>query len=99
MTNYRIDRLDGFKMVTSGGVEPPRVATEFEKQMFDEVGKLRRKCEALEQLRPVWTSNEVGGQIAHAALAQLWEILGADNQTQACINARELTERQDLGHD
>ena len=53
-------------------------------------GKLARSeryNEALEELRPVWaqgwTDDSQAAQVSSSALAQLWEMLGASNQTQA----------------
>lgn len=93
MSDYEMKGFEGHWMVVSDD-HPPRVATGYEVQMSEALDRKDRLIVALEQLRPVWTSNEVDGQRAHAALAQLWGILGADNQTQACINARELTGRK-----
>lgn len=54
--------------------------------------KLAKAVEALETLRPVWAqgwSNEsMAAQASASALAQLWQMLDASNQTQAVTKLR-----------
>lgn len=90
MTKSKIVWFRGYAMVVNGD-DPPRVATVTERELAEEVKQLESQVRHLERLRPVWTAVE-STQGANAALAQLWEILGADNQTQAVINARNLVE-------
>jgi hypothetical protein len=51
-----------------------------------EVAKSKRRVDALEELRPHWTQgysdDSIAAQAATAALAQVWRILGAEDQTQ-----------------
>ncbi|NID14342.1 hypothetical protein [Luteibacter yeojuensis] len=55
------------------------------------------KLSALEKLRPHWaqgyTSDSVAAQTATAALAQIWDFLGVDNQSSAMDALRRLTEK------
>lgn len=90
MSKYRMDRLDGHAMVVSSGPEAPRVATEFEQELIDENSDLNSTVSRLESVLASGLNPAAPDYIAHVALAQLWEILQVDNQTQACIKAREL---------
>lgn len=69
--------------------------------MVQEIEELRDKCRcltdshsALEQQRPYWakgySSDSVAAQSATGAISQLWELLGANNQTTAITNLRSL---------
>lgn len=55
---------------------------------------LLAKIKGYEQLRPIWaqghTSEAVAAQVHGAALSQIWDLLGVDNQTDAMANLREL---------
>lgn len=57
-----------------------------------EVEKLRGRIEAMESLRPIWahgwTDDSVAAQASGSALAQLWQMLGASNQTEAVTKLR-----------
>jgi hypothetical protein len=57
------------------------------KALEAENARLERANEALEQLRPVWaqgwTEDSMAAQASSSALSELWEMLGAGNQTQA----------------
>ena len=37
-----------------------------------------------------WTNDSIAAQVSGRALAQIWEMLGAKNQTQAVIKIKEL---------
>ena len=37
-----------------------------------------------------WTNDSIAAQVSGSALAQIWEMLGAKNQTQAVIKIKEL---------
>ncbi|MEP2533526.1 hypothetical protein [Shimia sp.] len=56
--------------------------------------RLAAEVATYEQLRPVWaegwTSASIAAQSSTAALAQLWSLLGAQNQTQAVAALKEL---------
>lgn len=58
------------------------------------LARSERHNEALEELRPVWaqgwTGDSQAAQVSSSALAQLWEMLGASNQTQAVEALAEL---------
>jgi hypothetical protein len=58
------------------------------------LARSERRNEALEELRPVWaqgwTDDSQAAQGSSNALAQLWEMLGASNQTQAVEALAEL---------
>jgi len=53
----------------------------------EEIERLRESVSALESKRPHWaqgySSDSVAAQVSHDALTQLWQLLGADNQTEA----------------
>jgi hypothetical protein len=55
---------------------------------------LRWRIESLESLRPVWamghTSDSIAAQSSANALAQLWKLLGATNQTEAVARVKGL---------
>lgn len=57
---------------------------------------LQRQVDALEALRPHWaqghSDDSIAAQTATAALAQLWEMLGANNQTEAAGKLRALVD-------
>ncbi len=60
-----------------------------------QVGELYRELASAETLRPQWaqgfTSDSVAAQVQSVALAQLWTILGAEDQTSAVKALRALT--------
>ena len=55
---------------------------------------LRGRVEAMEHLRPIWahgwTDDSAAAQASGSALAQLWQMLGASNQTEAVTKLRAL---------
>lgn len=55
--------------------------------LSDGLADLERSVKTLESLRPHWaqgyTSDSMAAQASTAALSQLWEMLGATNQTEA----------------
>lgn len=63
-------------------------------ELINENYNLKRQVEALEQLRPLWaqgyTSDGQAAQATGNALTQLWEMLGADNQTAAVAQLNKL---------
>lgn len=65
-----------------------------------EIAELRAKLDemqstidVLESHRPHWaqgyTDDGVAAQVSHAALSQLWKLLGVDNQTQAVLTLQK----------
>ena len=63
-------------------------------ELEGKLARLVRKIEGLEALRPVWahgwTDDSVAAQTSSNALSQLWEMLGAKDQTQAVAALEEL---------
>ena len=63
-------------------------------ELEGKLARLVRKIEGLEALRPVWahgwTDDSVAAQTSSNALSQLWEMLGAKDQTQAVATLAEL---------
>ena len=68
---------------------------ELEAKLAVVIWELKRSNDALEALRPVWaqgwTNDSVAAQASGAALAQLWNMLGVQNQTQAMATLAELS--------
>ncbi len=74
-----------------------RHVAEMQSRIDAVVAELRRKedaIRALERLRPHWargfSSDSIAAQTATIALNQLWEMLGARNQTEAVQKLRSL---------
>jgi hypothetical protein len=67
---------------------------ELEAKLAGVIWELKRSNDALEALRPVWaqgwTNDSVAAQASGAALAQLWNMLGVQDQTQAMATLAEL---------
>ncbi len=63
-----------------------------------EIEQLKRQVEGLETLRPVWafghSDASMTAQAASGALAGLWRLLGAKNQTEAVQALRDLPARR-----
>ena len=57
----------------------------------------------LEELRPVWaqgwTSDSQAAQASSNALAEVWQLLGAHNQTEALARLRLLIDAVRVGHE
>ena len=72
---------------------------ELEAKLAVVIWELKRSNDALEALRPVWaqgwTNDSVAAQASGAALAQLWNMLGVQNQTQAMATLAELKGKAD----
>jgi hypothetical protein len=71
----------------------------------DELVVLMDRIASLESMRPVWaqghSSDSIAAQVSSAALAQIWDILGVTNQTEAVAkleifdcNLREITSKK-----
>lgn len=62
------------------------------------VAELERSNIALESLRPMWaqgwSSDSAAAQASSAALAEIWELLGVMNQTDAMEQIRKLKASQ-----
>lgn len=58
------------------------------------IADLRAEIATLESLRPHWaqgyTSDGVAAQVATAALSDMWDALGVNNQTAAMARLREM---------
>jgi len=67
---------------------------ELEAKLAKAIWELKRNNDALEVLRPVWaqgwTNDSNAAQASGAALAQLWNMLGVQDQTQAVATLAEL---------
>jgi hypothetical protein len=67
---------------------------ELEAKLAKAIWELKRNNDALEVLRPVWaqgwTNDSNAAQASGAALAQLWNMLGVQDQTQAVAILAEL---------
>lgn len=63
-------------------------------ELLAESSLLRQRLEHAEKMRPLWaqgySSDSVAAQSMAGALHQLWEMLGAENQTQAVGLLRQL---------
>lgn len=61
--------------------------------------KAEEAIEVLEAMRPHWakgySSDSVAAQVSHAALSDIWKLLGVDNQTQAMLRLEELRKAED----
>ena len=77
-----------------GPVEIEYVRADRIEELEGKLARLVRKIEGLEALRPVWahgwTDDSVAAQTSSNALSQLWEMLGAKDQTQAVAALEEL---------
>ena len=66
-------------------------------ELEGKIARVERANDALEGLRPVWaqgwTNDSMAAQASGNALAQLWKMLGAQDQTQAVATLKALTEQ------
>ena len=69
-----------------------KIIREYQRKIAD----LEHSNIALETLRPLWaqgySSDSVAAQASSNALAEIWEILGVNNQTDAMEKLRELVQ-------
>ena len=66
-------------------------------ELEGKIARVESANDALEGLRPVWaqgwTNDSMAAQASGNALAQLWKMLGAQDQTQAVATLKALTEQ------
>ena len=89
-----VKRLLDFDKVTVGDARDAALRIE---ELGGKIAGVERAKDALEGLRPVWaqgwTDDSMAAQASGNALAQLWEMLGVQNQTQAVATLKALTEQ------
>jgi hypothetical protein len=89
----RHDRERIVELVTMVNSKDARIE-ELEAKLAKAIWELKRNNDALEVLRPVWaqgwTNDSNAAQASGAALAQLWNMLGVQDQTQAVVTLAEL---------
>jgi hypothetical protein len=89
-----VKRLLDFDKVTVGDARDAALRIE---ELGGKIARAERAKDALEGLRPVWaqgwTDDSMAAQASGNALAQLWEMLGVQDQTQAVATLKALTEQ------
>jgi hypothetical protein len=89
-----VERLLDFEKVTVGDARDAALRIE---ELEGKIAGVERAKDALEGLRPVWaqgwTDDSMAAQASGNALAQLWEMLGVQDQTQAVATLKALTEQ------